>query len=142
MYVYLCVCVYLCMCVCVCVHLCVCAYRITHFGYALAHWLRAAINHWIWAAVPCRRAWARVILAGHEGRPLDLAPEAGRELGLAPEAGRPFDLTPEAGRELKALADWFFTNPGCCKLMGSIMLLYFREPVRDDLQYIDCGDWK
>ena len=117
-----------------------------------ARWLRAAINHWIWAAVPCRRAWARVILAGHEGRPLDLAPEAGRPLDLAPEAGReldltpeavrPLDLAPEAGRELKSLADWFLTNPGCCQLMGSIMLLYFREPVRDDLKYLDCGDWK
>ena len=87
------------------------------FMAMVSHWLRAVINHWIWGAPSCRRGWSRVFVAGYNAKELILAPEV--------------------GTEAKALSEWFFRNPGCVRLIGGIMLRYFREPVIDDLTYIE-----
>ena len=83
--------------------------RTSRLSFILVKWIRAAINHWRWCSVDLCREWARVLIAGHTSIKLTLAAE----------------VTPETTELLK----WFADFPGCCRLLGGIMLRYACAPI-------------
>ena len=88
--------------------------RVSVLGVVLVKWMRAVISQWQWCKSDLCRTWARVMLAGKRTT---------TTLTLGSE------ITPET----KALMEWFSDYPGCCRLVGGIILGYACDTARYDL---------
>ncbi len=86
--------------------------KIDTLSYYLLLWMRAVINHWHWCSGAYLRAWARVLAADHTGTEVTI-------LGI-----------PGVAPETRVLLQWFQEFPGCCKVVGGMMLRYACDPVR------------